>query len=87
EAKPDKKPEETPPEPEYTDIEKTAMKIGWNPDHKGERDFVSAEEFIIRGKEIQDTMSTQLKSTNKKITDLERGIQDIKAQKRSTGRG
>ena len=85
---PEKEPEEkeVPAEPEYSEIEKTAMKIGWNPTHKGERDFVSAEEFIIRSKEIQDTMSAQQKAMNKKITDLERGIKNINAHNESVYR-
>ena len=81
-AKPDEadvKPDEKPAEPEYNDIEKTAMRIGWNPKHEsGDREYVSAEDFIIRSKEIQNTMSKEMKAQNRKLSSLERTIGDLK---------
>ncbi|MHC4413062.1 MAG: hypothetical protein ACYSW6_08865 [Planctomycetota bacterium] len=66
-------------EPQYTETEKIAMRIGWNPEHKeGDREYVSAEDFIIRSKEIQNTMSKQLKGQNKKIDQLTAGMHNLK---------
>ena len=51
EIKPEEKPAEKPAE--QNDVEKLAIKIGWNPDYEGsEREFVSAEDYILRSKEI-----------------------------------
>jgi len=58
-------------EQEPTEVESLAMKLGWNPDHKGlDREFVDAETFIMRGREIQDTMRKQIKNQGTQITEL-----------------
>jgi hypothetical protein len=64
--------------PIYTEVESLAMQIGWNPNHEGERDFVSAKDFIVRSKEIQDTMSTQLKNQDTKLSNLENSLNEVK---------
>ena len=69
------KPEKSVEEPQLTDIEQLAVKIGWNPDHEGgDREFVSAEDFILRSKEIQATANKQNKSLKKKVDDLTKGL-------------
>ena len=69
------KPEKSVEGPQLTDIEQLAVKIGWNPDHEGgDREFVSAEDFILRSKEIQATANKQNKSLKKKVDDLTKGL-------------
>jgi hypothetical protein len=76
EKAPEKAPEK---EPDFNEIEQVAMKIGWNPKHKeGDREYVSAEDFIVRSKEIQGTMSKQLKTQTKKIDALTDGLRNLK---------
>ena len=50
-------------------IEDVAKKMGWNPNHDPDsgRPYVSAEEFILRGRDIQKTMGTQLQEQDRKI--------------------
>ena len=63
-----------------SDVEALAVKLGWNPNYDGdERAFVSAEDFILRSKEIQNTMSKQLKGTKREIDELKRGIGMLKS--------
>jgi hypothetical protein len=62
-----------------SNIEKIAIKLGWNPDHEGgDRAYVGAEEYILRSREIQDTSKKQLKSTRRQVSDLERGLEALK---------
>jgi len=64
--------EEEPKEPAEPDpIESLAKEMGWNPDHKGtDREFVDARSYIVRSREIQDTMRKQLRSQGSQITEL-----------------
>ena len=58
------------------DVETLAKQMGWNPEHKdGDREYKTAEEFILNGREIQNTMSKQLKGTKREIEGLRRGIE------------
>lgn len=62
-----------------SDVETLAMKLGWNPNHEGgDREFVSAEDFILRSKEIQTTMSKQMKGLKRETEELKRGIGQVK---------
>ena len=82
EEKVDKKPEEKPDEETEQapdKIEALAMKLGWNPDHEGDdRPYVSAEEYILRSREIQDTTSKQLRATRRETSDLKAGLEALK---------
>jgi hypothetical protein len=61
-------------------VEELAMKMGWNPEHNGDagRPFVSAEEFILRSRDIQNTMSNQLSSLSKTNKELAEGMKQLK---------
>lgn len=73
EVEEEKEPEK---EPEIEDpIEALARKIGWNPNHDGEgREKLSAEEFILKSREIQDTSSKQNKRLNRELMELKNGF-------------
>jgi hypothetical protein len=65
---------------ELSNVEKLAVELGWNPDHdeSSGRKFVSADEFIRRSREIQNTQTDQireLQSTNKELIN---GMKEIK---------
>ena len=67
--------EDKPVESEHTEVEQLAMKLGWNPNHEGgDREFVSAEKFILKSREIQDTQNKQNKSLQKQVDTLEREL-------------
>lgn len=71
--------EKKPDEPEQSEVEKLAMKIGWNPNHKeGDRDYKTAEEFILSSKDIQTTQTKQNKSLKREIDDLKRSIGNLR---------
>jgi hypothetical protein len=62
-------------------IEKLAKEMGWkgSDEFQGrEDDYVDAAEYIRRSKDIQDTMRKHLNDNKRKMTDMERGIQDLK---------
>ena len=62
-----------------SDVEALAKQMGWNPEHKdGDREYKTAEEFILNGREIQNTMSKQLKSTKREVEGLKSGITLLK---------
>jgi hypothetical protein len=62
-------------EPQLSEVEQLAQKIGWNPNHEGDdRNFVSAEDYILRSKEIQSTQTKQNKGLKKKVDDLTKGL-------------
>ena len=64
---------------EPSEVEALAIKLGWNPNHDGgDREFVSAENYILRSKEIQNTMSKQLKGMKRETEELKRGIGQVK---------
>lgn len=68
----EEKEEEKEEEPQGpTDIEALAKEMGWNPDFKGlDREKVDARTYILRSREIQDTMRKQIKSQGGKIEAL-----------------
>lgn len=62
-------------EVQLSPVEQLAQKIGWNPNHEGDdRDFVSAEDYILRSKEIQSTQTKQNKGLKKQVEDLTKGV-------------
>jgi hypothetical protein len=74
EKKPAEKPEEKPDK-----IAELAMKLGWNPDHEDDdRPFVSAEEYILKSREIQNTASKQLRAQRRETNDLKAGLEALK---------
>lgn len=67
-------------EPEVS-IETIATEMGWKPksDFQGhEDDYVDAATYIRRSKDIQETMRQHLKENKKKLTSLEKGIEDLR---------
>lgn len=62
---------------EYTDVERVAMDIGWNPDFEGEN-AKTAEEFIKASRDITDAYRKQIKNSSEKISLLEKGFLDFK---------
>ena len=65
---------------EENTIESVAMEMGWNPDFEGseEKPALSAEEFIRKGAEIQETMRKHMKEQKGKIDGLEGTISELK---------
>lgn len=61
-------------------VEELAMKMGWNPEHdeSSGRPFVSADEFILRSRDIQNTMSNQLSQLTKTNKELAAGMHQLK---------
>lgn len=69
---------------EFTEVEKVAMEIGWNPDFEGEGAKTAAE-YIKASRDITDAYRKQNKSVNKmlgdandKISRLEEGFLNFK---------
>ncbi len=62
---------------DLSETENLAIELGWNPDHEGE-DAVDARTFILRSRDIQDTMRKTNKDSKRKIDTLQKGIKDIK---------
>lgn len=66
---------------EPTDIEILAKEMGWNKDYSGgDREYVDARTFILRSKEIQNTMRDQIKTQNAEIKDLGNQISNTMKQ-------
>lgn len=65
---------------ELTEVEKLAVELGWNPDHdeSSGRKFVSADEFIRRSREIQNTQTDQIRSLQDTNKELIQGMKEIK---------
>ncbi len=60
---------------EPTGIDLLAREMGWNPDYKGlDREFVDSKTYILRSREIQDTMRSQLKAQGTQIEDLQQTV-------------
>jgi len=63
---------------ELTPVEQLAVEIGWNPNHKsGDREFVSADDYIRRSKDIQSTQTKQNKGLKRQVEDLQVGLNMI----------
>ena len=62
-------------------IESLASELGWKPkdDFQGhEDDYVDAATYIRRSKDIQDGLRQHLKDNKKKLSSLERGLDDLR---------
>jgi len=68
------KPAETPPE---VSIEDLATQIGWNPNYKGE-DAIDAATYILKSREIQDTMKDHNVGLKDQLTSLQGSIEALK---------
>ena len=80
-GEPPKEPGEPPEKKELTEVEKVAAKLGWRPEQdftETPENFVDAETFILRTKDIQDTMRGHLKDQRRQIKDMSTSIEDIK---------
>lgn len=72
--------EETQEEPNET-IETLATEMGWRPkeEFKGDEEtYVDAATYIRKGEDIKESMRQHLKDNRRKMTDMERGIEDLK---------
>jgi hypothetical protein len=61
-------------------VETLAMSLGWRPkeEYSGENeDWVNAEQFILRSRDIQDGMAKRIKSQTKDIRSLKAGIESL----------
>jgi hypothetical protein len=58
-------------------VESIATKLGWNPDHKGE-DFIDATTYILRSREIQDTMKDHNRELKNQLTNVQGAIESLK---------
>lgn len=70
---------------DFSPVEQLAMEMGWNPNHDSSsgREFVSAEQYIRRGGEIQRTMQQQietLKRTNQQMQEAMLSLRDHQAR-------
>ena len=66
---------------ELTDVEEVAKKLGWRPKEEFNEEpenYVDAETYILRTKDIQDTMKGHLKDQRRQIKDLVSSVEDIK---------
>ncbi|CAN8142622.1 hypothetical protein THIOSC15_490007 [uncultured Thiomicrorhabdus sp.] len=71
-----KQPDETQAQYEQR-IEKLAQQIGWNPGYDG-GDKLTAEEYILKSREIQNTASDHIKRQNRSIQELKNNFQAYK---------
>jgi hypothetical protein len=66
--------------PEADEVETLAMELGWRP--KGEFDgdeFVSAKDYILKSRDIQDTMRTHNKDLKRKLSELDSSVAELKS--------
>lgn len=84
--KPDEKPDEDPNEKPVekdtkseTDkkIEELAIQIGWNPNYKAD-DAVDAATYILKSREIQDTMKSNINDFKRQTSTLQSSISALK---------
>ena len=70
---------EEPEVKEPSSIEEIAKKIGWNPSYDGSdgREPLSAEDFILKSKEIQSTSSKQIKKYSREVQELKNGFKNL----------
>ncbi len=58
-------------------IEEIATELGWNGDFKGEK-FVDAKEYILKGREIQNTMRDHIKDQKGQLDGLVSSVKELK---------
>lgn len=74
-------PEEPTEEVQDSSLETIAIEMGWKPKSEfqgNDEDYVDAATYIRRSKDIQDTMRQHLKENKRKLTALEKGIEDLR---------
>src|SRR6056297_2071478 len=59
------------------DVEELASQLGWKPDHSGEN-YVDAATFILRSKEIQDSMKDHNKDLKSQLHNLQGSVDALK---------
>lgn len=62
---------------EFSPIESLATKLGWKPDHTGDS-FVDAETYILRSREIQDSMKTHNRDLKGQLNNLQSSVEALK---------
>lgn len=65
-------------DPEPSQIDVVAKKMGWDPEYKGEN-AKTAEEFILYSREIMDGMSKRVRNQSKQIGDLNYAMGELKS--------
>ena len=65
-----------PSKPEVT-VEDLAIKIGWNPNYKGENS-IDATTYILKSREIQDTMHDQNTGLKDQLTNMQGSVDALK---------
>lgn len=73
----DLEPQEPADEEKVSEVEEIATELGWNGDHKGEN-FVEAKEYILKGREIQNTMRDHIKDQKGQLSDLVSSVDELK---------
>ena len=58
-------------------IEELAIQIGWNPNYKGENS-IDAATYILKSREIQDTMRDQNTGLKTQLTNMQDSIESLK---------
>jgi hypothetical protein len=58
-------------------IEELAIQIGWNPNHKGD-DSVDAATYILKSREIQNTMKLNNKDLKNQLLNMQSSIEALK---------
>jgi len=69
-------------EPEKPTVESIAAELGWKPKDGfagNDEDYVDAAEYIRRSKNIQESMRTSLKENKRKLAQMDKMVQDLKA--------
>jgi len=62
---------------DFKTIEELATQIGWRPNHNG-KDYVDAATYILRSREIQETMKEHNDSLKGQLSDMQNSIEALK---------
>ena len=62
---------------ELTPIEELAKEIGWNPDFAGDN-AVDAKTYILRGRDIQDSLNKRVSNLSKELTAVKEGVEVVR---------
>lgn len=63
---------------EGASLEEVAKELGWNPDYEGEGK-VDAKTYLLRSREIQDTMRDHIKEQKSQLSELNNSVAELKA--------
>jgi hypothetical protein len=64
-------------DPERSQVEVLAGKMGWNPDYEGEG-AKSAEQFILDSREIMDGMTKRMRNQGKQLEEMNLAVSELK---------